>query len=101
MNSRPDRLREIADRFNLDQNAVLDNVLYARAYTSEHQFELLDFVAAKFYEEAGVFKLLVSHESTSWIIERSCCLLPLSCQTRYDSSPVVLYVDSGLYNGVV
>lgn len=58
--SRPDRLRDIADRFNLDQNAVLDNVLYARAYTSEHQFELLDFVAAKFHEEPGVFKLLVS-----------------------------------------
>ncbi|XP_033743170.1 meiotic recombination protein DMC1/LIM15 homolog [Pecten maximus] len=56
---RPDRLRAIADRFNLDESAVLDNVLYARAYTSEHQFELLDFVAAKFYEEPGVFKLLI------------------------------------------
>ncbi|CAH2039553.1 unnamed protein product, partial [Iphiclides podalirius] len=56
---RPDRLRPIADRFNLDQNAVLDNVLYARAYTSEHQAELLDYVAAKFHEEAGVFKLLI------------------------------------------
>jgi len=56
---RPDRLRDIADRFNVDQNAVLDNVLYARAYTSEHQYELLDFVAAKFYEEPGVFKLLI------------------------------------------
>ncbi|XP_064635711.1 meiotic recombination protein DMC1/LIM15 homolog [Lineus longissimus] len=56
---RPDRLRSIADRFNLDQEAVLDNVLYARAYTSEHQFELLDFVAAKFHEEMGVFKLLI------------------------------------------
>ena len=33
--SRPDRLREIADRFNLDQNAMLDNVLYCRAYTSK------------------------------------------------------------------
>lgn len=33
--SRPDRLRDIADRFNLDQSAVLDNVLYARAYTSK------------------------------------------------------------------
>lgn len=32
--SRPDRLRDIADRFNVDQDAVLDNVLYARAYTS-------------------------------------------------------------------
>lgn len=32
--SRPDRLRDIADRFNVDHDAVLDNVLYARAYTS-------------------------------------------------------------------
>merc|ERR1712116_110516 len=54
---RPDRLRPVADRFNLDQDAVLDNVLYARAYTSEQQMELLDFVCAKFHEEPGVFKL--------------------------------------------
>ncbi|NXR99406.1 DMC1 protein, partial [Oxylabes madagascariensis] len=32
---RPDRLRDIADRFNVDHEAVLDNVLYARAYTSK------------------------------------------------------------------
>ncbi|XP_015483151.1 meiotic recombination protein DMC1/LIM15 homolog isoform X2 [Parus major] len=57
--SRPDRLRDIADRFNVDHEAVLDNVLYARAYTSEHQMELLDYVAAKFHEEAGIFKLLI------------------------------------------
>ncbi|KAK2156631.1 hypothetical protein LSH36_208g01046 [Paralvinella palmiformis] len=56
---RPDRLRNIADRFNLDQEAVLDNVLYARAYTSDHQYEILDYVAAKFHEELGVFKLLI------------------------------------------
>jgi hypothetical protein len=43
---------------------VLENVLYARPYTSEHQFELLDYVAAKFHEEAGVFKLLVSYRVT-------------------------------------
>ncbi|XP_012314378.1 meiotic recombination protein DMC1/LIM15 homolog isoform X2 [Aotus nancymaae] len=56
---RPDRLRDIADRFNVDHDAVLDNVLYARAYTSEHQMELLDYVAAKFHEEPGIFKLLI------------------------------------------
>jgi len=56
---RPDRLRPIADRYNLNQDAVLDNVLYSRAYTSEQQMELLDFVCAKFHEEPGVFKLLV------------------------------------------
>ena len=33
--SRPNRLRDIADRFNLDQEAVLSNVLYVRAYTSK------------------------------------------------------------------
>lgn len=47
---RPDRLRQICDRFNMDQEAMLDNVLYARAYTSDHQVELLDYVAAKFHE---------------------------------------------------
>ena len=56
---RPDRLRPIADRFNLDQEAVLDNVLYSRAYTIEQQRELLDFVCAKFHEKPGVFKLLI------------------------------------------
>lgn len=33
--------------------------MYARAYNSEHQYELLNSVAAKFHEEAGVFKLLI------------------------------------------
>lgn len=33
--SRPERLKDIADRFNVDHEAVLDNVLYARAYTSK------------------------------------------------------------------
>uniref|UniRef100_A0A914UKS0 Meiotic recombination protein DMC1/LIM15 homolog n=1 Tax=Plectus sambesii TaxID=2011161 RepID=A0A914UKS0_9BILA len=56
---RPTRLRDLCDRFNMDHEAMLDNVLYARAYTSEHQMELLDFVAAKFHEELGVFKLLI------------------------------------------
>ena len=51
--------RPIADRYNLDQEAVLDNVLYSRAYTSEQQMGLLDFVCAKFHEEPGIFKLLV------------------------------------------
>ncbi|KAJ8924919.1 hypothetical protein NQ315_001076 [Exocentrus adspersus] len=56
---RPERLRTISERFNLDQTAVLENVLYARAYNSEHQYELLNSVAAKFHEEAGIFKLLI------------------------------------------
>ncbi|RZF39375.1 hypothetical protein LSTR_LSTR000896 [Laodelphax striatellus] len=62
---RPERLRPIADRFNLDQDAVLDNILYARIHNSDQQMEALDYVAAKFHEEAGVFKLLLFD---TWII---------------------------------
>ncbi|NP_001274726.1 DMC1 homologue CnDMC1 [Hydra vulgaris] len=56
---RPNRLRSIADRFNLDHEAMLGNIVFCRAYTSEQQFEVLDMVSAKFHEEAGVFKLLI------------------------------------------
>ncbi|KAI2805455.1 Meiotic recombination protein dmc1 [Blomia tropicalis] len=56
---RPDRIRQIAERFDLEVDTVLENVLYIRAYTSEHQYEILDAVAAKFHEESGQFKLLV------------------------------------------
>lgn len=37
----------------------------------EHQMELLDCVAAKFYEEPGVFKLLVSDPVSFWPSVRS------------------------------
>ena len=30
---RPERIVEIAERFDLDANCVLDNIAYARAYT--------------------------------------------------------------------
>ncbi|CAG2165081.1 unnamed protein product [Oppiella nova] len=56
---RPDRLKQIASRFGLDEESALDNVLYVRANTSEHQYEILDAVAAKFHEDCGQFKLLV------------------------------------------
>lgn len=38
---------------------ALDNVIYARAYNSEHQMELLLALAARFAEEKGVFRLLI------------------------------------------
>ena len=40
---------------------VLNNLIDL-LYLGEHQFELLDMVAAKFHEEPGVFKLLVCME---------------------------------------
>lgn len=54
---RPDRVAQIAQRFNVNPEQVLENVFYARAYTVEHQFQLLTMIAAKMTEEP--FSLLV------------------------------------------
>ncbi|KAL1451472.1 hypothetical protein WDU94_005848 [Cyamophila willieti] len=56
---RPERLRPIAARFNLEDECALENVLYTRSFNSEHQMELLDMVAGLFHQEAGIFKLLI------------------------------------------
>ncbi|KAM0682704.1 Meiotic recombination protein dmc1 [Mitosporidium daphniae] len=56
---RPERLKEIAARFNLNPDEALENIIYSRAYNSEHQMDLLAILAAKFSEEPGRFKLLV------------------------------------------
>ncbi|XP_074307212.1 uncharacterized protein LOC141642332 [Silene latifolia] len=53
---RPDRIVPIAERFGMDPAAVLDNIIYARAYTYEHQHNLLLGLAAKMAEEP--FRLL-------------------------------------------
>ncbi|XP_077407398.1 meiotic recombination protein DMC1/LIM15 homolog isoform X6 [Vanacampus margaritifer] len=37
----------------------MESMAITEAFGGEHQMELLDFVAAKFHEEAGVFKLLI------------------------------------------
>lgn len=56
---RPERLREIAKRFNLDPDEALENVAYARAFNSEHQMDLITLIAGKFAEEPGRYKLLI------------------------------------------
>lgn len=38
---RPEKLQAIAERFNLDPETVISNVLYARAYSTDHQNKLL------------------------------------------------------------
>jgi hypothetical protein len=40
----------ILSRFNLEEDSVLENVIYSRAYTSDQQMELLDNVAAIFHQ---------------------------------------------------
>ncbi|XP_076937180.1 meiotic recombination protein DMC1 homolog isoform X3 [Bidens hawaiensis] len=54
---RPDRIVPIAERFGMDAGAVLDNIIYARAYTYEHQYNLLLGLAAKMSEEP--YRLLI------------------------------------------
>lgn len=44
--SRPERIGPIAERYGLDKESVLNNISYARAYTTEHQSTLLISAAA-------------------------------------------------------
>lgn len=60
---RPERIAEICTRFDVNTDDVLDNILVARAYTSEHQCELLDHVAARMATDR--FALLVVDSATS------------------------------------
>ncbi|KAF9015603.1 putative DMC1 protein [Cyathus striatus] len=53
------RIRAIADRFGVDGNMALENILYARAFNSEHQMELINECSLRFAEEKD-FRLLVS-----------------------------------------
>lgn len=57
--SRPERLRDIALRFNMDPEEALENIIYSRAYNSEHQMDLISLLAAKFAEDPGKYKLLI------------------------------------------
>lgn len=60
---RPERLVAIAARFNLDENEVLDNVAYARAYNSDHQLALLTQASAMMAESR--YALLVVDSATA------------------------------------
>lgn len=48
---RPERIRQIAEANGLDADQVLDNVMYARCWSSEHLTQLLVACAAKMVEE--------------------------------------------------
>ncbi|KAI0242575.1 recombinase rad51 [Massospora cicadina] len=55
---RPDRIAEIARRFQLDEMATLNNIAYARAFNSDHQTALL-LDAAKIMSESRYALLIV------------------------------------------
>ncbi|KAL6078985.1 Meiotic recombination protein DMC1 B [Balamuthia mandrillaris] len=60
---RPDRIGPIAERFGLDPNAALDNIVFARAFTHEHQTELITQIAAKMVEDQ--YRLLIIDSITA------------------------------------
>jgi len=60
---RPQRLIEIAERFGLNTQDVLDNVAYARAHNTDHQSQLL-LAAASMMAEAR-FALVVVDSATA------------------------------------
>lgn len=57
---RPERLVEIAARWGLSAEDVLDNVSYAKAYTSDHQMTLLEQAAAMMVESRYVLVVVDS-----------------------------------------
>ncbi|KAI1284862.1 DNA repair protein RAD51 -like protein 1 [Halotydeus destructor] len=60
---RPERLGQIAPRFNMSPDAVMDNVAYARAYNTDHQTQLL-FQACSMMSEQR-YALLVVDSATA------------------------------------
>ena len=60
---RPERLVQIAQRFHLDEQKVLDNVAYARAHNVDQQNKLLVQAAALMVENK--FALLVIDSATA------------------------------------
>lgn len=60
---RPERIVQIANRFQLNPSDVLDNIAYARAYNTDHQLELLTEASAMMAESR--FALLLVDSATA------------------------------------
>lgn len=60
---RPERLKQIAERFGMNVNDVLDNVTYAQAHNTDHQRQLLVQAAAMFAENK--YALLIVDSATA------------------------------------
>lgn len=60
---RPERLTDTASRYGLDEDTVLNNVAYARAYNTDHQLSLLLQAAAMMCESR--YALLIVDSATS------------------------------------
>ena len=54
---RPERITKIAERFGLDPEEALKNIVYARVFTSEYQSSIITLAAAKMMEDT--FSLMI------------------------------------------
>jgi meiotic recombination protein DMC1 len=54
---RPERIQKICERYGLDSEVVLDNILYARIYNHDMQMQILTPLVAKMVEEK--FSLII------------------------------------------
>ncbi|BAO38632.1 meiotic recombination protein DMC1 [Kluyveromyces marxianus] len=54
---RPERIKQIAQGYDLDPEACLENISYARALNSEHQMELLEQLGEEL--SSGEYRLLI------------------------------------------
>ena len=59
---RPERITQIAERYNLDPECVLDNIAVARAFNSDHQTSLLMQAASMMAESR--YALLIVDSAT-------------------------------------
>lgn len=57
---RPDRIKKIASRFDVDGDTVLSNIVYARCSTYESQMSILEPLAAMMAEDQFRLIILVS-----------------------------------------
>jgi meiotic recombination protein DMC1 len=54
---RPERIKQISERFGVDGDVACENIIYGRALNSEHQMELLNGLCQNF--ATNEFRLLV------------------------------------------
>ncbi|CAL9738327.1 meiotic recombination protein Dmc1p [Monosporozyma servazzii] len=54
---RPERIKQIAEKYDLDPEACLENVTYARALNSEHQMELVEQLGSEL--SSGDYRLII------------------------------------------
>lgn len=59
---RPERVMNAAARYNLEPEAVLDNIAYARAYNADHQLQLLATASALMAESRCVLHMFIKQD---------------------------------------